>query len=269
MFIYSPLEQFEINLLVPLEIFQLNFSITNLSLFLFFIFMIIIVVLNLSLHKMTFLPNSWQSLKELFYNITRDLVKDNIGTKGEVYFPLIFVLHLFLLTCNLIGMVPYAFTLTSHIIFTFGLSFFIFLGVNFIGIQVHGKKFFSIFLPPNVPLVIVPLITTIEIVSYLLRVFTLAIRLFANMTSGHTLLKIVSGFSWTMLSKGGWLSLPLLFTFNTFIFINNFNIIRARYSYFTSLCFYIINMYLFKRCFRTSLIEKKLNYASVRLYIII
>lgn len=103
-------------------------------------------------------------------------------------------------------MVPYSFTVTSHIIFTFGLALSIFIGVNIIGIQTHGINFFSLFLPRGVPLFIVPLIITIELLSYSIKVFTLSIRLFANMTSGHTLLKIIAGFAWTMLSAGGLLA---------------------------------------------------------------
>jgi F-type H+-transporting ATPase subunit a len=123
------------------------------------------------------------------------MVQENLGTKGEYYFPFIFVLHLMLLTCNLIGMVPYTFTVTSHIAFTFGLALSIFIGINIIGIQTHGIKFFSLFLPRGVPLIIVPLLVTIEFISYTVKVFTLSIRLFANMTSGHTLLKIIAGFA--------------------------------------------------------------------------
>ena len=193
--IFSPLEQFEISLLIPIEFFELNFSITNLTLFLIIICFLLLTLFSLSLYQITLVPNNWQSLKEMFYILTLNLIKDNLGKKGEYYFPFIFVLHIFLLTCNLVGMVPYGFTVTSHIIFTFSLSFSIFLAINLLGIQTHGIKFFNIFLPRNVPLIIVPLIISIEIISYLVKVFTLSIRLFANMTSGHTLLKIVSGFS--------------------------------------------------------------------------
>lgn len=135
------------------------------------------------------------------------MVQDNIGAKGEFYFAFIFSLHLMLLCCNFVGMIPYSFTVTSHIIFTFSLALSIFIGINIIGIQTYGFKFFSLFLPRGVPLIIVPLIVTIEFLSYIIKVFTLSIRLFANMTSGHTLLKIIAGFAWTMISAGGLLSI--------------------------------------------------------------
>ena len=129
------------------------------------------------------------------YEITSSIVKDNLGKKGEVYFPFIFSLHLILLLCNLFGMIPYSFTVTSHIAFTFGLALSIFIGINIIGVQTQGLNFFSLFLPKGVPLIIIPLLITIEFISYIIKVFTLSIRLFANMTSGHTLLKIIAGFA--------------------------------------------------------------------------
>lgn len=204
--ITSPLEQFEIVTIFPISLLGLNLSLTNSSLFLLLSLLIITFFLTLSFFKISLVPTLWQSLKENLYEITSSMVQDNLGKKGEVYFPFIFTLHLLLLTCNLIGMVPYSFTVTSHIVFTFGLSLSIFIGINIIGIQTHGIKFFSLFLPRGVPLVIVPLLVTIEFVSYIIKVFTLSIRLFANMTSGHTLLKIIAGFAWTMLSTGGLLA---------------------------------------------------------------
>nr|YP_010888158.1 ATP synthase F0 subunit a [Fushitsunagia catenata]WJJ67935.1 ATP synthase F0 subunit a [Fushitsunagia catenata] len=205
--IASPLEQFEIIAIVPLTFLGLNFSITNSTLFLFISCIVALLWTSLSLYKNTFVPGSWQLLKESIYEVTADIVQDNLGKKGEFYFPFIFTLHLILLFCNLIGMIPYSFTVTSHISFTFGLALSIFIGINIIGIQTHGINFFSLFLPRGVPLPIVPLLITIEFLSYIVKVFTLSIRLFANMTSGHTLLKIIAGFAWTMLSAGGLLAL--------------------------------------------------------------
>nr|YP_011017034.1 ATP synthase subunit 6 [Gracilaria hainanensis]WQB61712.1 ATP synthase subunit 6 [Gracilaria hainanensis] len=205
--IASPLEQFEIVTLIPLTFFGLNISITNSVLFMLFSFFIAICWISLSFYENTLIPNNWQLLNEMVYSVTSNMVQDNLGYKGELYFPFIFTLHLFLLFCNLIGMVPYSFTVTSHITFTFGLALSIFIGINIIGIQVHGFKFFALFLPRGVPLPIVPLLITIEFLSYIVKVFTLSIRLFANMTSGHTLLKIIAGFAWTMLSAGGLLAI--------------------------------------------------------------
>nr|QNM39529.1 ATP synthase F0 subunit 6 [Gelidiella fanii] len=206
-FISSPLEQFEIVTIIPLSIAGINLSITNSAIFVFFSLILMIFWFSLSFYKGTLIPTNWQSTKEIFYGITSSMIRENLGLKGEFYFPFIFSLHSFLLFCNLIGMVPYSFTVTSHIIFTFALALSIFIGVNIIGLQAHGIKFFSLFLPRGVPLIIVPLIITIELLSYIVKVFTLSIRLFANMTSGHTLLKIIAGFAWTMLSAGGLLAI--------------------------------------------------------------
>lgn len=204
--ICSPLEQFEIVTIFPITFLGLNFSFTNSSLFLLLSIVISISFLCLSFYKYGLIPNYWQLVKEKLYQVTISMIKDNLGSKGELYFPFVFTLHLLLLSCNLVGMVPYTFTVTSHIVFTFGLALSIFIGINIIGIQSHGIRFFSLFLPKNVPLVIVPLLITIEFISYVIKVFTLSIRLFANMTSGHTLLKIIAGFSWTMLHAGGLLA---------------------------------------------------------------
>lgn len=205
--IASPLEQFELVTLLPISLFGLNVSLTNSSLFLIIAFLLSIFWISISFYNNTLVPNNWQLIKESIYSVTANIVQDNIGSKGELYFPFIFSLHIILLYCNLIGMVPYSFTVTSHIVFTFGLALSIFIGINIIGVQTHGFKFFALFLPRGVPLPIVPLIVTIEFLSYTIKVFTLSIRLFANMTSGHTLLKIIAGFAWTMLSAGGLLAI--------------------------------------------------------------
>lgn len=205
-FLTSPLEQFEIVALLPLSIFGFNISLTNSFLFLFISIFLAIFWMFLSFYKSGIVPSNWQLVQEFFYSLTTNIIKDNLGSKGEIYFPFIFSLHILLLFCNLTGMIPYSFTVTSHIVFTFSLALSIFIGINIIGVQTHGFQFFSLFLPKGVPLVIMPLLVTIEIVSYIIKVFTLSIRLFANMTSGHTLLKIIAGFSWTMLKSGGLLA---------------------------------------------------------------
>lgn len=205
--ITSPLEQFEIISILPIFFNSFNLSFTNASLLMLFTTFIAFFWLSLSFFKVNFIPNYWQLFYEEFYFLTTGIVSENLGSKGEIYFPFIFSLHLFLLFSNMLGMIPYSFTVTSHIAFTFSLSLSIFVGINIIGLKTHGLNFFSLFLPRNVPLIIVPLLITIEFLSYIVKVFTLAIRLFANMTSGHTLLKIIAGFAWTMLLSGGLLSI--------------------------------------------------------------
>lgn len=213
----SPLEQFEIVTLVPIEFINFNFSFTNASLFLLIAIFVLILFFYIILKNKLIVPNSWQVLSEFTYEAAMTIVQDNIGEKGEKYFPLIFVIFIVLLFCNILGLVPYSFTVTSHIAFTFGLALAIFIGINLIGIQIHGFHFFAIFLPKGAPLGIVPILVVIEFISYIVKVFTLAIRLFANMTSGHTLLKIIAGFAWTILTFGGLVSflhiIPLIILF--------------------------------------------------------
>ena len=114
-----------------------------------------------------------------------------------------FTLFTFILISNLIGLVPYSFTSTSHLIVTFFLAAMTFIGINIIGGQTHGVHFFSLFFPPGSPLGLAPLLIPIEIVSYIFRPISLSVRLFANMMAGHTLLKVIGGFAWNMMSSSG------------------------------------------------------------------
>ena len=131
------------------------------------------------------------------------MIQQNIGERGLAFFPFILFLFMFILLSNLVGMVPYSFTITSHILVTFPLALTLFIGINIIAVRIHKLEFLGFFLPSGAPLAFAPLFIAIEIMSYLSRVFSLSIRLFANMMSGHALLKIIAGFAWTMLSLGG------------------------------------------------------------------
>jgi F-type H+-transporting ATPase subunit a len=148
-------------------------------------------------------PNSLQSIAELIYKFISDLVKEQVGNEGKPYFPLMFTTFAFILTANLIGMVPYGFTTTSHIVITFALSVSIFIGVTLVGFKKHGIDFLSFLLPPGAPLGLAPLLVVLELVSYSFRAISLGVRLFANMMAGHTLVTILAGFGWTMICTGG------------------------------------------------------------------
>ena len=199
---FSPLEQFEI-----LPIFQIPFFLTNASLILILgVFFLLIYFFIQS----KFIPTSLQQFFEIIYNNTLELAFSNIGKEGKHFFSLIFVLFFFILLCNLIGMIPYSFTVTSHLIITFTLSLTIYLGFNIIGIQKHKLKFLGLLLPSGASIHLVPLLVPIELVSYIFRVISLPVRLFANMMAGHTLLKVIAGFAWDMLNV------------NIFIFIAHF-----------------------------------------------
>ena len=187
--IFTPLEQFAIVSLVPIRLGNVYLSFTNSSLYLLLSTGLVLLLFYLVTQNGGFLvPSRWQSVVEMMYEFVVSLVDEQIGKKGRFAFPLIFTTFTFLLFTNLIGMIPYSFTATSHFVVTFGLSLSLFIGITIVGFQVHGLHFFSFLLPKGAPLILAPL---------------LVVRLFANMMAGHTLVKILSGFAWTMLSVGG------------------------------------------------------------------
>ena len=190
----DPIHQFEIKELIPLELFEINISFTNSSLFMSLAIISIILLLLISIKNQSLIPSRLQSISEIFYEFIANMISDNIGQKGHKFFPLIFTLFAFILFGNMLGMLPYGFTFTSHIIVTFVLAIFIFLFVTLLGIFIHGFKFFGLFVPKGVPMLMLPLMIPIEIISYLSRPISLSVRLFANMMAGHTMLKIFAGF---------------------------------------------------------------------------
>ena len=190
----SPLSQFEIKRWVPIEIGDVDVSLTNSATFMLLTVVAIGVFLILGMRRPAMVPGRWQSMVELSYVFIANLVKDTVGTEGRPYFPFIFTVFMFVLVGNLIGMVPYGFTFTSHIIVTFTMAMVVFLGVTVIALIKHKMHFFTFFMPPGVPLIMAPLLVPIEIISYLSRPMSLSVRLFANMLAGHTLLKVFAGF---------------------------------------------------------------------------
>ena len=190
----DPIHQFEIKKIVPLELNNIDISFTNSSMFMILAILVVSIFLILSIKNKKVIPNRFQIISELLYEFIANMINDNIGHKGKKFFPFIFTLFTFILFGNLLGMLPYSFTFTSHIIVTFVLAMFIFLFVTLIGIFIHGFKFFGLFVPKGVPMLMLPLMVPIEIISYLSRPISLSVRLFANMMAGHTMLKIFAGF---------------------------------------------------------------------------
>lgn len=202
--------------------FFFDFSFTNLFLINFivlFLFFAIILLLNSKtnyLKKISFyfIPNSWQILIESIYETVSQLLFDNINFEGENFFPFISALFCLILFSNLIGLIPYSFTITSHLIVTFSLSFSIFIGVIIIGIKRYKFKMLSLFIPSNTSFGLALLLVPIEFVSYIFKPISLGVRLFANLMAGHTLLKVIVGFSWSLLLLENFLTLgyiiPLL-----------------------------------------------------------
>ena len=194
----DPIHQFEIKKIVPLELNNIDISFTNSSMFMILSVLVVSIFLILSIKNKKIIPNRFQTMSELLYEFIANMISDNIGEKGHKFFPLIFTLFAFILFGNLLGMLPYTFTFTSHIIVTFVLAIFIFLFVTLLGIFIHGFKFFGLFVPKGVPMLMLPLMIPIEIISYLSRPISLSVRLFANMMAGHTMLKIFAGFVFSL-----------------------------------------------------------------------
>ncbi len=159
----DPIHQFKIKELIPLEIFETNISYTNSSLFMTLAIIFITSLLLLSIKNKSLIPSRFQSISEIFYEFIANMVGDNIGDKGRKFFPLIFTLFTFLLFGNMLGMLPYSFTFTSHIIVTFVLAMFIFLLVTLLGIFIHGFKFFGLFVPKGVPMLMLPLMILLNV----------------------------------------------------------------------------------------------------------
>lgn len=206
MFIFTPLEQFQI---IPVCVFRLgafDFSISNATFIIligFFGFTNIFYMFIAKDSNLFLVPSRLQFFFELIYETILTMLVDSVGLRAQKYFPFILSVFLFVLIANVIGLVPYSFTVTSHLIVTFALAFGAFVGINIICLKEHGFHIFSLFLPPGSSLGLAFLLVPIELVSYIFRPISLAVRLFANMMAGHTLLKVIAGFSWSMLLSSG------------------------------------------------------------------
>jgi len=190
-----PLEQFKIEPLIPIHIGGLDVSYTNSALFMTIAVILITSLLVLGTRRGALVPGRWQSVAEMSYEFVADMVETNAGHGAEPYFPFVFTLFMFVLFSNLLGLIPYSYTVTSQIIVTFALAAIVFIGVTIIGFVKHGAHFLRLFVPEGVPVILLLLLVPIELLSYFIRPFTLSIRLFANMLAGHTMLAIFGGFA--------------------------------------------------------------------------
>jgi F-type H+-transporting ATPase subunit a len=207
----NPMEQFSVHKIGPeIKIAGVDLSFTNASLFMIISASIILLFLFFGTREKKIIPSKIQLVAEIFYTFVAKMISDTAGSKAKPYFPFIFSIFMFVLFCNMVGMLPYSFTVTSHIIVTLIMALFIFVAVTIIGFAKHGFKYLSIFVPSGVPAVLLPLITVIEIISYLSRPVSLSVRLFANMMAGHTMLKVFGGFVISLGLLLGWL--PLSFS---------------------------------------------------------
>ena len=206
---HSPLEQFEIIPFVHMKAGGFDLSFTNSSLSMIITVAVITLFLTLTVNTRSIIPSRLQLISELMYTFIAQLLSDTVGDNGRRYFPFVFSLFMFVLIGNMVGMVPYQFTFTSHIIVTFALASVVFIGVTILGFINHGIRFFTFFYIAGVPFYMHPLLIPIEVISYLSRPISLSVRLFANMLAGHTLLKVFAGFVVSMPFFTG--ALPLTF----------------------------------------------------------
>jgi len=206
----SPMEQFEIHRLLNFHIGSLDASYTNTSLWMTIVVILATLLFVVGMQKRALVPGRIQSMAELGYEFVANMVRDNVGSAGKKYFPFVLTLFVFILFCNVLGLVPYSFTPTSHIIVTFAMALFVFVGVTIIGFAKHGLHFLSFFVPKGVPAWLLVILVPIEVISYFVRPFSLSIRLFANMLAGHTMLKVFGGFVVMLGVLAGWAPLAFI-----------------------------------------------------------
>ena len=209
----DPMHQFEIKTLFPIDIGGVDVSFTNSALWMVITASVISLLTIYGMRQRALVPGRLQSVAELSYEFVANMIRDNVGAAGKRFFPFVFTLFMFVLVANMLGMIPYSFTVTSHIIVTFALAAFIFVGVTIVGFAVHGLHYFSLIVPKGVPAVLLPLLVVIELISYLTRPISLSVRLFANMMAGHTMLKVFAGFVVAMGWLGGFLPLAFMVAF--------------------------------------------------------
>ena len=204
-YITSPLDQFEIRDLISIEapiLLNTHLSLTNIGLYIL-LATATIMYLNLASINNKVIFSNWSLSQETIYATIHSIVTSQINPKnGQMYFPFIYVLFIFILVNNLIGMVPYSFAVTSHFVLTFSISFTVVLGSTILGFNKHGLKFFSLLVPSGCPLGLLPILVLIEFISYLARNVSLGLRLSANILSGHMLLNILSGFCYNIMTAG-------------------------------------------------------------------
>jgi F-type H+-transporting ATPase subunit a len=207
---FNPLHQFFIERLFPIKIGHIDASFTNSALSMVIALALVAGFLIWATRANALVPSRSQSVAELLYEFVANMVRKNAGKAGMQFFPFIFTLFTFILALNMLGMVPYTFTSTSHIVVTFALALTVFLGVTVVGFVKHGVGYLKLFVPSGVPMVLLPLLVVIEVISYLTRPISLSVRLFANMMAGHTMLKVFGSFVVGLGVMGGWAPLTFM-----------------------------------------------------------
>jgi F-type H+-transporting ATPase subunit a len=199
---YLPLEQFELNVLLSFYIFGFDFSFNTMTFYLIAVVFLIYVFIYSGINRALVVPTMLQTLVEYIYKFIYGMIIQQAGKGGQRFFAILFTTFFYVLFSNLLGLIPYGFTTTSHIMITLSLAFMFNFGFILLGFNLHGLKFLNLFVPSGAPKALLPLIIVIEIVSYLIRTVSLSVRLFANMLAGHTLLYIMSSFVMAFINSG-------------------------------------------------------------------
>lgn len=208
--LHNPLVQFNIKKLIDIQVMDFDISFTNSAAYMLLASVLASTYFYLAFSNHRLVPSRLQISGEIIYNLVADMLNQNVGSKGRKFVPVIFTLFVFILFCNLFGMIPYGFTVTSHIIITFALAILVFLMVTIVGFVKHGMHFLSLFLPHGTPLWLAPLMIIIELFTYLARPASLSLRLAANMMAGHILLKVIASFVVTLMIYLKFLPIPLM-----------------------------------------------------------
>ncbi len=207
----DPIHQFQIARVgEKLSLFGVDISFTNSALFMVVAFALIAFVMIYGTAAKALVPGRLQSAAEIFYEFVAETVTSTAGKEGLRFLPLVFSLFMFVLVCNFVGLLPGTFTVTSQVIVTFAFAMLVILTVLIYGIATHGSHFFGLFVPSGVPVVLLPLIVPIEVISFISRPISLSMRLFANMLAGHIALKVFAGFILLLVASGGWVVLSPL-----------------------------------------------------------
>jgi ATP synthase subunit 6 len=240
---FTPLEQFEILLVFPVNFFGLfDLSITNMTVYILLVCLIISFFLWFTfLYNPEFIPVRFQLIFESLYKFVLDMAKQQAGPKAIRYFPLLLFTFMVIIFSNLIGLIPYSFTVTSHISIVLALAFSFNVAMVFIGFYYNGLKFLMLFVPGGTPAALLPLVVVIEFFSYLIRTVSLSIRLFANMTAGHTLLHMLVSFALTFLNANAYLMFIFASLLTFAILILEFGIAFLQAYIFVILLFIYLN----------------------------
>jgi len=206
----DPIHQFEIHRIIPIKIFGWDASFTNASLFMLLAVLLICGFFVVSMQTRSLVPSRLQSLAEISYEFVGNMLRDSVGRAGAKYFPFVFTIFIFVFTANTLGLIPGFFTVTSHIVVTAALAAMVFITVLVVGFAKNGVKFLQLFVPQGVPILILPLVVLIEIISFLSRPVSHSVRLFANMLAGHITLKVFGGFVVMLLGAGTYAALAPL-----------------------------------------------------------